>query len=91
MKNQDEDGKLPQSLSSVNEMPPPATYEIALSVATNGEVMAYTPRDVEVAKSHQVSLVEYLIWKSTNNYDFYLNEDQSASACQGAFEISSKV
>lgn len=91
MKEDGEDGKLPQSLTSNTELPLPVTTEAPLSVVINGEAVIYTPRDVEVANSHEVTLVDYLIWKSENNYDFYLNADQNASASQGAVEVSDKV
>jgi hypothetical protein len=91
MKDGGEDGKLPQSPSSTSEVPHPVIPEAPLTVVINGEIVVYTPRDIEVAESHEVSLVDYLIWKSTNDYDFYLNADQNTSASQGALEISDKV
>jgi hypothetical protein len=92
MKEADEDGKLPQSLTSINERPLPVAAEgSGMLVTTSGQVFSYTPRDVEVAKSHEVTLIDYLIWKAENNYDFYLDRNQNNSASQDAAEVSDKV
>ena len=91
MNEDGEDGKLPQSLTSNTALPLPVMTEAPLSVVINGEAVVYTPRDIEVANSHEVTLVDYLIWKSENNYNFYLNVDQKASASQSGVEVSDKV
>jgi len=91
MNEDGEDGKLPQSLTSNTAFPLPVMTEAPLSMVINGEAVVYTPRDIEVANSHEVTLVDYLIWKSENNYDFYLNVDQNASASQSGVEVSDKV
>jgi hypothetical protein len=44
-----------------------------LYITIEGEEYTYTPYDVYVAQSHEITLEHYLTWKKSNDYSFYID------------------